>query len=182
MATSNRESVLLPALLRYAGEMGGSQFVTISQDAPSRRWRKALLFAILLLSVAWNIFSREWDYHAAYSGVIVEKGMDCGISCLLGRRHRADLYIVLRDEQGKKTKRYVGTDLLYSETRAWNDLTVGSFVVKSKGLHQFPREPGAKYPFPASQSSATSNGWLLLIILPSGALLLSRIRQLWREL
>lgn len=181
MATPHRGYASPPASLRYAGEMGGSQFITISQDPPSRRWLKALLLAILLLPLAWNIFTREWDYRAAYSGVIVEKGMDCGIYCLLGHTQGADLYIVLQDEQGKRFKRYVGTTF-HSNLRAWNQLTVGTFVVKNKGAQEFPREPGAKAPTLLQSPPQTSSSILFLAYLFCGGVFLIGARQLWKTL
>lgn len=170
-----------PMSARYSDGMGGTQFISISSVSPPRRWPKALLLSILLLPIAWNIFSRQWDYQSAYSGVIVEKGMACGIDCFLGRRRHADLYIVLQDENGKRFKKYVATTSHYYGQRVWNDLQAGSFVVKNKGSQEFPRQPGAKAPLPASTAAAISDWWLLLII-PLGALMFFRIRQLWKEL
>jgi hypothetical protein len=51
--------------------------------------------------------------------------MDCNF-CLFGRPHNLDLYIEVRDEAARVTKRYVGTSGGYRDSKRWNKISVGS--------------------------------------------------------
>ena len=142
------------------------------------RGAKVMLFLALVLPIAWHIGVREWDYQAAYSGVVVEKGMDYNFF-FAGRRSRADLYIVLQDDLGKRSKRYLGTTRFY-DPKVWNNIAVGSFIVKDRGYGEVPYEPGKK---PPSRPASGDYDWLLLpLILLMGGFLVVSSRQLWNAL
>jgi hypothetical protein len=129
------------------------------------------------LVIAWFQGPVWWDTYISYSGVVVEKGMDCNL-CLLGRGHTLDLYLVIQDPSGKSSKRYVGTDRGIDVIR-WNSIPVGSFVVKDKGYGEFPYEPGKKTSF--DPHATNSNDWIVvLVILVAGTSIFFKLRQLWK--
>lgn len=121
----------------------GSQTITII-ERPSRRTSKVFLFLTLLGAIAWLAWHegvRWWDDYVAYSGVIVAKGEDYSLhDIFFGDSSGPDLYVILRDDRGNRSKRYVGS--WDSSIHDWSQLEVGSFVVKNKGLGEFPRVPG----------------------------------------
>lgn len=108
--------------------------------------------------------------------------MGCGVLCWFARHHDADLYIILKDDQGHRSKRYVGTTRSpYSAAMWWNNVAVGTSMVKDKGYGEIPRELGTNPPA-RTQRSFLSGGWLFLIILVCGGAVLFRFRQLWNAL
>ena len=158
-----------------------SQTINITITPRPRRGRKVFLWlalVALLFPLVWYIAVPEWDYYASYSGVILEKGMDCGL-CLLGDSSGVELYIVLQGENGKRSKRYVGSSNLFRRSQRWMDLAVGTFVVKEKGYSAFPHLPGATTVPPQPASAGT--GWIILsVILFAASLILVQLRQIWR--
>jgi hypothetical protein len=159
-----------------------SQTFSITETTRPRWVLKTLILAAVLLPLAWSIGVREWDSYAAYSGVVVEKGMGCGVLCWFGRHHNADLYVILEDGQGHRSKRYVGTTRsAYSSVSWWNNVAVGASVVKNKGYGEVPRELGTNPPM-RSQQSSLSGGWISLIILACGGLLFVDLRRLWNAI
>jgi hypothetical protein len=160
-----------------------SQTITITTTPQPPRGRKLFVIVallILLFPLVWYIAVPEWDYYASYSGVIVEKGMDCGL-CLFGGSTGVELYIVLQDEHGKPSKRYVGSSNLLRRSQRWMDLAVGTFVVKEKGYSAFPHLPGATVAPPQPASAGT--GWIIFgVILFGGTLMFVKLRQIWKLL
>ena len=160
--------------------MTTGQTITIVETPQPRRARKLFLFVLLLLPLVWYIARREQDYQAAYSGVVVEKGMD--YSLIFGGR-TPDLYIVLQDELGKRSKRFICSRTCSSaQLRRWSEISVGAFVVKQKGSGELPYQSGEK---PASQpvSNSPAHNWLLAgSIVVCGAVMLIALRQLWQAL
>lgn len=104
----------------------------------STRLRSLAWYVTALLLVLWFCPWR-WkgflDAYFPYSGVVVEKGIDQNF-LLLGGRGR---YIVIQDEAGHSTKKYVG---YYGYAFAH----IGTFVVKKKGFGEYPFPPDEKHP------------------------------------
>ncbi len=71
------------------------------------------------------------DEYFPYSGVVVEKGRD---SCLLGLGGWSR-YVIIQDAHGEKTRKYVNR-------YGYAFVRVGTFVVKKKGLNEYPLSPG----------------------------------------
>ena len=160
-----------------------TQTINITITPRPHRGRKPFLLlalAIFLFPLVWYIAVPEWDSYASYSGVIVEKGMDCGL-CFFGDSSSVELYIVLQDEHGKRSKRYVGSSNLFRRSQRWMDLAVGTFVVKEKGYSAFPHLPGAT-PAPPQPASA-GTGWIIFaVILFAAILIFTQLRQIWKLL
>ena len=152
--------------------------VTIAPHPPRRR--KLLFLIAALVPLVWYIAVREWDFRASYSGVVVQKGMD--YSLIFGGR-TPDLYIVLRDDSGKRSKRYVcSRNCSTAQLRSWSNLTEGTFVVKDTGFGEFPYQPGQK-PAPQPESKSAARAWIFVgIILVSATAILIKLRQLWQAL
>ena len=151
------------------------QNITINPARP--RWtRKLSLLLMVVLPLVWYIGRREWDFRSAYSGVVVEKGMD--YSLIFGCR-TPDLYLVLRDDSGQRSKRYVCSRICSTaQLRQWSDIGVGSFVVKNKGYGEFPYEPGKK---PPARAESPISGWVFFaMLLALGIVAYFRLRAFWR--
>jgi len=120
----------------------GSQTIVIIQR-PSRRMSKVLLFVVSLGVIAWLGWHEgvRWrDDYISYSGTVVAKGEDYSlIDIFLTDNSGPDLYIILQDERGNHSKRYVGSGPSIND---WSRLEIGKFVVKKKGFGEFPRRPG----------------------------------------
>ena len=166
--------------LSYSGFMAPPSQTIITITSRPRPCRRLWLFVLLLLPIAWYLGRREWDLNASYSGVVVEKGMDYS---LFSHARTPDLYIVLRDDHGKRSKRYVCARICStSEMTRWSDLAIGAFVVKDGAYGEFPHAPGDK---PNAPPASTSSGhtWLFLgLLLVCAALMFNSLRQLWRAL
>lgn len=160
----------------------GYQSITITETPRRRSWLRASLFVALLLPLAWSIGRQERDYYASYSGVVVQKGMDCRL-CFLGRRNTLDLYIVLQDASGKRTKRYVGNDISFHNVSRWNEIAVGTYVVKDKG-YGFPYVPGQKAAMAQLEPSFfEAHPWVFAgLLVAMLAALAVKLRQLWKTL
>jgi hypothetical protein len=104
-----------------------------------RLWIVAL--SLLIAWLGWHEGVRWRDDYISYSGTVVAKGEDYSlIDIFLSDHSGPDLYIILQDERGNRSKRYVGSG--DSSINDWSRLETGKFVVKNKGLGEFPREPG----------------------------------------
>ena len=160
--------------------MTTGQTITIVETPQPRRARKFLLLALVLLPLVWYIARRERDYEVAYSGVVFEKGMD--YSLIFGGR-TPDLYLILQDDLGKRSKRYICSRTCSSaQLRRWSEISVGTFVVKPKGFGELPYQVGEK---PASQpvSNSRAHNWLFAgSIVVCAAVMLIALRQLWQVL
>ena len=95
----------------------------------NRVFQYAAITAVLLAVCPW-LWQGCRDAYVGYSGTVVAKG-----NYLWVPLRGIDRYIILEDTKGQRTKRYVSA-LGY----AYSDL--GSYVVKKKGLGEFPRKPG----------------------------------------
>ena len=156
-----------------------TQDILITVTRRRRVRLKVSILVLLLLPLAWFIGRTEWDRYTSYSGVVIAKGMDCNL-CLLSDEHSMDLYIILRDESGKRSKRYVGSDFAYTTVKRWNEIAVGGSVVKDKGFGELPYEPGRKSSRPLCSKG---EGWLFtVLILVCGTALIISFRQLWKAL
>ena len=103
-------------------------------NATARNWgRKFLLNGVVvagvLLVCPW-LWQSARDAYIGYSGVVVDKGNYMWIPF-----RGPDWYIVLEDSQGHRTRRYVN-----AYGYAYSD--IGSYVVKKRGLGEYPRRPG----------------------------------------
>jgi hypothetical protein len=158
----------------------GTQTVAIVEGRQPRRVRKLWLFLLLVLPLTWHIGRREWDFQAAYSGVVVEKGMD--YSLIFGGRD-PDLYIVLQDDLGKRSKRYIcSSNCSSTQLKVWSNIAVGTFVVKDKGYPELPYRPGEKLAAQPAFNSSTHNWIFAGIITVCAAAVFITLRQLWQAL
>src|SRR5437763_6349020 len=130
---------------------------------------KVLLFTVLLLPIAWHIGRREWDYRAAYAGVVVEKGMDYSL-IFRSRYSGADLYVVIKDDAGNRSKRFVGTTRSWTDISTWQKIQVGSSVVKNKGYGEVPRVLGEPIQSVANPNSHLDGGFVVILLLCGGAI------------
>lgn len=89
--------------------------------------------AVILALCPW-LWRGIPDAYFPYAGLVVEKGMDSPLG--LGGWGR---YIVIQDEQNRRSKKYVG----YS---GYAFVKVGTYVVKKRGLGEYPLPPGEKPP------------------------------------
>ncbi|HXN21798.1 MAG TPA: hypothetical protein VOA41_03530 [Candidatus Dormibacteraeota bacterium] len=89
----------------------------------------ALMIAVLLAVRPW-LWQGVRDAYVGYSGTVVAKGDYLWIPF-----RGPDWYIILQDSHGRRTKRYVSAI-------GYGYCNVGSYVVKKKGLGEFPRTPG----------------------------------------
>jgi hypothetical protein len=156
------------------------QTLTIVETPRPQRARKVLLLVLLFLPLVWYIGRRERDYQAAYSGVVVEKGMD--YSLIFGGT-TPDLYIVLRDELGKQSKRYICSRICTTEElKCWSNISVGSFIVKDKGSKRLPYQTGEKPPS-RTVSNDKTDGWIFFgaAVVCAIALFIA-LRQFWQAL
>lgn len=168
-------------IVRYSGYVAtGNQSITITEVRQPRRTRKLWLLLLLLMPIVWHIGRRERDFHASYSGVVVEKGMDYS---LIFRGRTPDLYVILRDDSGKRSKRYVcSSTCSTAELKRWSNLTEGTFVVKDPGFGEFPYQPGQK-PTAQLASKSAGGGWLFVgLILVCATAILITLRQFWQAL
>lgn len=95
----------------------------------NRVFQYAAMTAVLLGVCPW-LWQGARDAYVGYSGTVVAKG-----NYLWVPLRGIDRYIILEDSNGHRTKRYVSAlGYVYSD--------VGSYVVKKKGLSEFPRKPG----------------------------------------
>ena len=106
----------------------------------SRKSYSAIAMSILLL-VSFVIFPWLWkslpDRYFAYAGTVVEKGTE-DHNWLTGTM-TLDHYIVVQDERGVKTKKYVSAgEYAFAE--------VGTYVVKKQGFGKWVLQPGQKDP------------------------------------
>lgn len=103
-------------------------------------WVLALVTGIVVL-FGWPAWMAWWDAYAGYSGTIVAKGEDYLI--LARMREHTIPYLILINEQGVRSKRYV--------TRAISDkVKPGIFISKKRGFGEEPAAPG----LPAPQHSS----------------------------
>lgn len=104
----------------------------------SIRWRSVVWYlaaVLVILAFCPWLWKGIPDTYFPYSGLVVDKGVD---SCLgLGGWGR---YIIIQDAEGKRSKKYVN---YYGHAFA----KVGTFVVKKRGLGEYPLPPGEKPPF-----------------------------------
>ena len=104
----------------------------------NRLFQYAAMTAVLLGVCPW-LWQGCRDAYVGYSGIVVEKG-----NYLWVPLRGVDRYIILEDSNGHWTKRYVGAlGYVYSN--------VGSYVVKKKGLGEYPRKPGDLTPIEFEQ-------------------------------
>jgi hypothetical protein len=108
------------------------------QNLKGTRLRSATWYltaaAVVLALCPW-LWKGIPDAYFPYAGVVVEKGVDSYLG--LGGW---GLYIVIQDEHGKRSKKYVNH---YGYAFA----KVGTYVVKKRGLKEYPLPPGEKPPF-----------------------------------
>lgn len=89
----------------------------------------AAMTAVLLVVCPW-LWQGVRDAYVGYEGTVVVKG-----NYLWVPFRGPDWYIILEDSGGRQKKRYVSAyGYVYCD--------VGSYVVKKKGLGEFPRKPG----------------------------------------
>ncbi|HEV2988732.1 MAG TPA: hypothetical protein VG759_09840 [Candidatus Angelobacter sp.] len=97
------------------------------------RLRSLTWYLVALALVLW-ICPWLWkgipDEYFPYSGVVVEKGIDSHLAGLGGWGR----YIIIQDAPGERTKKYVN---LYG----YGFVRVGTFVVKKRGLKEYPLPP-----------------------------------------
>lgn len=102
-------------------------------------WFRSVVWYLVAAAVILALCPWLWkgipDAYFPYAGVVVEKGTDSFLG--LGGWGR---YLVIQDEQGRRSKKYVG---YYGYAFA----KVGTFVVKKRGLGEYPLPPGEKPPF-----------------------------------
>lgn len=99
----------------------------------------AILFLIFAFCPwTWNLIP---DSYFPYSGVVVDKGSDYHLldRLLTDYDDPRSYYIILTDERGSRTKKYVNSV-------AYMLLEKGTFVVKKRGLGEMPLRPGQKSP------------------------------------
>jgi hypothetical protein len=100
-----------------------------------RRGIPTLALVLVSLPFTIHIWKGWWDAYSAYSGIVVEKGVEFR---LLGWSHFNE-FLILKDSQGKSSKKYI-SDYGYAFAH------VGTFVIKKKGFGEYPRQPGEKTP------------------------------------
>lgn len=90
-----------------------------------------IVFGVSLFFCPW-IWKPLPDGYFGYSGFVVEKGLEHHI--FTAGRRSGDAYIVIRQPDGKREKKYVG-DFAYAI------ISTGTFVVKKRGLQELPLRP-----------------------------------------
>jgi hypothetical protein len=95
----------------------------------NRLFRYAAMTLLLVALCPW-LWQGVRDAYVGYSGTVVAKG-----NYLWVPLRGIDWYIILEDASGHRTKRYVGA-------LGYGYCDVGSYVVKKKGLGEYPRKPG----------------------------------------
>jgi hypothetical protein len=102
-------------------------------------WRAMIIYYVLPVGIVLLFCPWLWqsmiDGYVSYSGVVVDKGIEHHILGVRG----SERYIILRDEKGITSKRYV-------EHYGYAFTQVGKFVVKKRGLSEYPRRPGERTP------------------------------------
>lgn len=164
--------------MSFDGQFQSWQTVVVPKRSHSTMRKLLIIFFVLLLPLGWQFASRSWDEYVAYSGTVIKKEMRYDY-LRSSRGPWMNLYVVVQDQQGKISTRYVGND--WSGGSRWLDIQVGSFVVKNKGFREYPKPLGASLPGASPQTEAwTAMDWILLgCFLMTAILFLRGLRQLW---
>jgi|SRR6266853_5519057 len=101
------------------------------------RLRSITWYLVALALVPWLcpwLWKAIPDEYFPYSGVVVEKGIDSSLGLAGWGR-----YIIIQDAQGERIKKYLNR-------YGYGFVRVGTFVVKKKGLNEYPLPPGQMSP------------------------------------
>lgn len=142
--------------------------IIITARSRQRLW-PFLFVLVFALVFGWAGWMQWWDAYVPYSGLVVSKGEDYQ---LLARTwHHEVPYIILQDQNGKRSKRYV--------SRAIPAIATGTYVVKKRGFAEDPTDING------ARSPESSPWWGVLEAGIAIALAVGVIRvmlQLWRNL